>query len=1073
MIAMRPQESQEVVIERIRWPGEEAIDSPSRRGQVRTTGGGGPGETGSTAGEPNGLLLRGQVLIGESLVQGMETAFRRYFPPIKYRSADDGRSLRGFVETLMYADDGLANFAEGREEEMSRLLGALRALDTFRAESGHYSWTDFVALLAQELGDARGAVYEQGRGFVVPGEDYGKSLLETTAPFFEQAMRAIENSGGPAPVGGSREDLMQRLRELNPGDYEHSPFTPRTRKRPAPPDDDCDGDGDGNVASSQFGATPGMHKTMDLDGQVVGADLAAMTAPEEGREQSSSAAAGVEKEDVLSLKDIEIAAIEEQLAALKMAASQSASTASSPPELQQQQQQTPVPTRRQTSRWQSAQQVSDGVERRIAMKASQPSPAFPAPATQAVEDDYLRKGPLSAGQEREVDRAFYDGPEMEVLVKAFNTDITRRDLRCLLPETWLNDEVVNMYMQLLQVRDNELCKANPNRRPSHFFNSFFLTKLRGYDSCGYNYRGVRRWTRKVKIFEMDKVFVPVNVSNTHWCMAVIYVQEKRINYYDSLGASGKGVTESLLMWLEDEDEDKNGDNATFEPDHWTLVGTDKATTPQQANGSDCGAFAVSFASYISDNLPFDFRQADITQMRRRMMWAVVPEAAVNRLIRALSSAENSLLEGGGDSATPPLQGDGNSAAPSSFGSTGSCAGDGEAEDGDGGDGGEAVGGGGGGVALDQLRHLDPPNLFRSRVGSASATAGAGAGAGAAIPSAGIPYANVFAGVAAAAAAATIFVIRSPQIASPVGSPRHQATAAASAGASRVRILHVWLLAMHVTACFHMLAGMIEYMPQPVTELSCGVARRVAILSVVWYDSFLVLFLLAKTSVTNGNRTLAGWETCITWWSRFYAYIFLPGTSLWLVAVVPIVANEEGTECLTGSKTESEAGDVSDTFGYASSNIMLVIQFVLLLAMFIKPMLLPQSSSQSGGALYRRVVNRNILCTVCIVSSYIITTLVVILAFLSSSPKAAIINNAAPSVNMVLTLFLTEIALPLGISSCYKSIIASRTPTGGAQQPNSTFARAKTQGTGLSAAASTATRNQPGGAVVVPVEGNEN
>lgn len=25
---------------------------------------------------------------------------------------------------------------------------------------------------------------------------------------------------------------------------------------------------------------------------------------------------------------------------------------------------------------------------------------------------------------------------------------------------------------------------------------------------------------------MDKIFVPVNVSNAHWCMAVIYVQKK-------------------------------------------------------------------------------------------------------------------------------------------------------------------------------------------------------------------------------------------------------------------------------------------------------------------------------------------------------------------------------------------------------------------------------------------------------------------------------------------------------------------------------------------------------------------
>ncbi|CAM9424014.1 unnamed protein product, partial [Scytosiphon promiscuus] len=172
-----------------------------------------------------------------------------------------------------------------------------------------------------------------------------------------------------------------------------------------------------------------------------------------------------------------------------------------------------------------------------------------------------------------------------------------------------------------------LCKANPNRRPSHFLSSFFLAKLRG-DSGKYNYRGVRRWTRKVKVFEMDKIFVPVNVSNSHWCMAVIHVQKKRINYYDSMGGGGKSVLDTLMLWLEDEDDDKNGDHATFEPDDWTTVGTNVTTTPQQENGSDCGAFAVSFASYVSDDLPFDFRQADITQMRRRMVWSLLKQRLV-------------------------------------------------------------------------------------------------------------------------------------------------------------------------------------------------------------------------------------------------------------------------------------------------------------------------------------------------------------------------------------------------------------------------------------------------------------
>lgn len=48
-----------------------------------------------------------------------------------------------------------------------------------------------------------------------------------------------------------------------------------------------------------------------------------------------------------------------------------------------------------------------------------------------------------------------------------------------------------------------------------------------------------------------------------------------------MAGAGKAVTNALLMWLEDEDEDKNKGNATFDPDEWGTVATDEAMTPQQ------------------------------------------------------------------------------------------------------------------------------------------------------------------------------------------------------------------------------------------------------------------------------------------------------------------------------------------------------------------------------------------------------------------------------------------------------------------------------------------------------------
>jgi len=55
----------------------------------------------------------------------------------------------------------------------------------------------------------------------------------------------------------------------------------------------------------------------------------------------------------------------------------------------------------------------------------------------------------------------------------------------------------------------------------------------------------------------------------------------------------------------------------------------------------------------------------------------------------------------------------------------------------------------------------------------------------------------------------------------------------------------------------------------------------------------------------------------------------------------------------------------------------LIQFILLLGLFVKPMLIRVEGTQSGGALYRRVVMRNIVCTTGTVISYAITSVVIV------------------------------------------------------------------------------------------------
>ncbi|EGZ17649.1 Hypothetical protein PHYSODRAFT_498310 [Phytophthora sojae] len=194
-----------------------------------------------------------------------------------------------------------------------------------------------------------------------------------------------------------------------------------------------------------------------------------------------------------------------------------------------------------------------------------------------------------------VEDALHDGPMEEVLIQKYNVDITRRHLQVLLPGIWLNDEVINFYFQMMSDRDEALVNAGVLPKRSHFFNSFFYTKV---SENGYNFINVRRWTRKIDVFAMDKIFMPVNVGNMHWCMAVIFMTEKRIQYYDSMHGSGAACLKVLFRYLHDESEHKK--KQKFDEEGWELV-TCTPDTPQQNNGSDCGVFSCMFADYLSQN----------------------------------------------------------------------------------------------------------------------------------------------------------------------------------------------------------------------------------------------------------------------------------------------------------------------------------------------------------------------------------------------------------------------------------------------------------------------------------------
>ena len=190
-----------------------------------------------------------------------------------------------------------------------------------------------------------------------------------------------------------------------------------------------------------------------------------------------------------------------------------------------------------------------------------------------------------------------DDGSTSIVANSGMESVQRISMATLQPRTWLNDEIVNHFYLMLAKRDEELCSKTYNKSRSHFFKSFFITNLLNEGSATndgeYEYQNVKRLSRKAPgkdIFDLDKILVPINTGNLHWISAVIFMQQKRIEIFDSLpelGIDGGLYVEALFRYLKDEHMDKK---KTPLPDikKWKLV--PKRETPRQHNGDDCGVF---------------------------------------------------------------------------------------------------------------------------------------------------------------------------------------------------------------------------------------------------------------------------------------------------------------------------------------------------------------------------------------------------------------------------------------------------------------------------------------------------
>lgn len=231
-------------------------------------------------------------------------------------------------------------------------------------------------------------------------------------------------------------------------------------------------------------------------------------------------------------------------------------------------------------------------------------------------------------------------------VKTIGT-ITLRgyQFQCLKPRCWLDDEVVNAFVILLNQRNmryrakqdahpgsgrpsKKIAQQTPKsgsrlfqtQRPLvHIFNSFFLHKR---FLASYDYAKLRMWRNKacggVPISGYDIFLFPYH-DNMHWTLAVIDMRGRQFLYFDSLGGRERfGIFDTLRRWLRDEIKEwGSGMEMNIDDiDKWGRV-TNPEFMPKQKDGASCGLFMLYMAYFLELGQVPIYAQSDMDVLRGR------------------------------------------------------------------------------------------------------------------------------------------------------------------------------------------------------------------------------------------------------------------------------------------------------------------------------------------------------------------------------------------------------------------------------------------------------------------------
>lgn len=176
----------------------------------------------------------------------------------------------------------------------------------------------------------------------------------------------------------------------------------------------------------------------------------------------------------------------------------------------------------------------------------------------------------------------------------------RSDLETLLPRGWLNDKVINTYMEILA----------SHHKDTYFFSTFIYPHLKAKPITE-----AAEWFSGLDLERYKSFVFPIHTSS-HW--ALVIVQNNEILGFDSLGAMTLECLATIRRFML---EVFSSQKKSFGPASERLM---DGKIPQQTNGDDCGVFCCAYARYyINETVYNQFSSSDIPSIRAKILHEIL------------------------------------------------------------------------------------------------------------------------------------------------------------------------------------------------------------------------------------------------------------------------------------------------------------------------------------------------------------------------------------------------------------------------------------------------------------------